>query len=101
MDTQPSVIAWYQSPLFVKLLVAIVMHIIALTPLATSVTTADIGAIVDLVLQLASLLLAAYALHDRKASKIQPLTLTKAGAELASAEASLPTIPTVTLTEKP
>jgi hypothetical protein len=94
---QPSVIAWYQSPLFVKLLVSLVMQIIALTPLAQVVTSADIAGIVDLVLQIAALALGSYALYDRQKSTVQPLTLTKAGAELASAEASLPTIPTTEL----
>lgn len=93
-DTQPSVIAWWQSPLFVKLLVSLIMQVIVFTPLAQAVTSADVAAIIDLTLQIAAFILGSYALYDRKKSTIQPLTLTKAGAELASAEASLPTIPT-------
>lgn len=93
MTDQPSAIAWYQSPLFVKLLVSLVMQLIALTPLAQSVATADVAAIVDLVISIAALAFGGYALVDRKRSTIQPLTLTKADAQFTSSMAEKPTIP--------
>jgi hypothetical protein len=101
MNDQPSVIAWWQSPLFVKLLVSLIMQVIALTPLAQVVATADVAGIVDLVLQIAALALGGYALYDRKKSTVQPLALTKQSAANASAAADVPTIPVTTIEKSP
>lgn len=89
---QPSVIAWYRSPVFVNLIVSVIMQLMSVLHVAQW-AEADVSKLVDLALQIAAIAFAAYAAWKRKHSTVQPLALTKAGAENASAQASEPTIP--------
>lgn len=77
MDALP----FYRSPVFISLLVSIISQIAAVAGVADAVTTEDIAKGVDLTLQLVALGAAGYAAWKRKRSNIQPLTLTKGGAE--------------------
>lgn len=81
MDAVP----FYRSPVFISLLVSIVSQIAAVAGVADVVTTEDIAKSVDLTLQLIALGAAGFAAWKRKRSNIQPLTLTKGGAEKQNA----------------
>jgi hypothetical protein len=81
MDALP----WYRSPVFISVLVSIVTQTTVVLGVADSVTTDDIAKFVDLGLQIVALSAAGYAAYKRKRSDIQPLTLTKGGAEKQNA----------------
>jgi hypothetical protein len=71
-------------------LVSIFTQLAVILGVADTVTTEDIAKGVDLTLQLVSLGAAGYAAYKRKKSNIQPLTLTKGGAEKQNATPEAP-----------
>jgi hypothetical protein len=77
MDALP----WYRSPVFVSVCVSIISQLAVVLDVADQVTTDDIAKWVDLTLQLVALGFAGFAAWKRKRSDIQPLTLTKGGAQ--------------------
>ena len=72
---------WYTSRVFIGLLVTFVTQILAVSGLSKYLAAGDVPKIVDAGLQLFAIASAAYALHKRQASEMQPLTLTQKGAD--------------------
>jgi hypothetical protein len=76
---------FYRSPVFISVIVSIITQATVVLGVADAVTTEDIAKFVDLTLQIVALAAAGYAAWKRKRSNIQPLTLTKGGAEKQNA----------------
>lgn len=84
-------IIWYRSPVFVGVVVTIVMQLLSLFGAADIFPQEQVQAFIEGLLNIVSLGAAGYALWKRKRSDIQPVALTKSGAEkLGSTDAKSP-----------
>jgi hypothetical protein len=79
----PAAIPWYQSRIIRRLALSIVMQIIAVTHLSARFAGANLGLLVDDLLELAGIAYAAWAAHSRLTNKALPdLTTTQAKADI-------------------
>jgi hypothetical protein len=80
MDTIP----WYKSAIAQRLALAIVIHIIGLTPAAKCIVGLDLAPLVNDLLEVIGTGLDTWALHARATKSVPPIALTKAKAVAAN-----------------
>lgn len=80
METIP----WYKSAIAQRLALAILVHIIGLTPAAKYIVGLDLAPLVNDLLEAVGTALDGWALHARATKDVPPIALTKAKAQAAN-----------------
>ena len=74
-------IPWYKSAIAQRLALAIVAHIIGMTPAAKYIVGLDLAPLINDLLEAAGTALDAWALHARATKPVPPIALTQARAD--------------------
>jgi hypothetical protein len=80
-ETQP----WYKTAVAQRLALAIIVHVIGLTPAAKYIAGLDLAPLINDLLETVGTLLDGWALHARATKPCPPIVLTKAAADAANA----------------
>jgi hypothetical protein len=94
---EPPALPWYRSPVYIAGITQLMSMLVVAAGLQTALPIEAINGYVEAVFVAIGVIAGIVGEIKRRKSAVQPLTLTKAGAELATAEASEPTIPTTEL----